>query len=100
MPPRWSERFDDPIPLPAGAALMTLRDAATYVLELPAAEQEHAAWRLAIATLIDAAEGRDFLMHARIAVIRALNRNQPAPARVKQEDWRDRWRAKRDGIGR
>jgi hypothetical protein len=30
-------------------------------------------WQTAIAFLIGAAEGRDFLMHARIGVMRALN---------------------------
>jgi len=32
-------------------------------------------WQTAVACLIGAAEGRDFLMHARIGMLRALNRN-------------------------
>jgi hypothetical protein len=32
---------------------------------------------LAVTVLTDAAEGRDFVMHARIAVLRALSRNRP-----------------------
>jgi hypothetical protein len=35
----WSRRFDDPIPLPKGKPLVTLRDAATYITKLPEAEQ-------------------------------------------------------------
>lgn len=93
MSPRWSARFDDPIPLPAGGALGTLRDAATYVTELAPAGQEHPAWQLAIRTLIDAAEGQDFVMHARIAVLRALNRDRPAPARARPESLGDKYRA-------
>jgi hypothetical protein len=30
--------------------------------------------------LIDAAEGRNFIMHARIAVLKALNHGKPSPA--------------------
>jgi hypothetical protein len=33
-----------------------------------------AEWQTAISCLIGAAEGRDFLMHARIGMLRALNR--------------------------
>jgi hypothetical protein len=50
----WSQEFDDPIPLPRGDQLITLQDAANY---------------------IGAAEGRAFLMHARVGMMRALNRH-------------------------
>jgi hypothetical protein len=36
-------------------------------------------WQLTMAQLIDAAEGRNFIMHARIAVLRALNHGLPDP---------------------
>jgi hypothetical protein len=91
----WTTRFDDPIPLPAGGPLRTLGDAAAYILKLPPADQQHPAWQLAGQTLLDAAEGRDFLMHARIAVLRALNKDRPAPARPKRETLGDRWRARK-----
>jgi hypothetical protein len=63
----WSRPFDDPIPLPKGKPLRTLKDAADYVLRLPkkVAAAEH--WQIAMEQLIDAAEGRNFIMHARIA---------------------------------
>jgi hypothetical protein len=35
----WSRAFDDPIPLPRGRQLVTLKDAAEYVQKLPKAEQ-------------------------------------------------------------
>ncbi|MGY4295346.1 hypothetical protein ACVWXN_003441 [Bradyrhizobium sp. i1.4.4] len=98
MTPRWSARFDDPIPLPTGGALGTLRDAASHVTELSPAEQEHPAWQLAIRTLIDAAEGRDFVMHARIAVLRALNRDKPPPARTREPSLGEKWRAQRAKV--
>jgi hypothetical protein len=34
-------------------------------------------WQLAMVQLIDAAEGRNFTMHARIAVLRALTTGSP-----------------------
>jgi len=35
----WSREFDDPIPLPNGRQLVTLKDAADYIMKLPKAEQ-------------------------------------------------------------
>jgi hypothetical protein len=54
---------------------VTLRDAADDIMKLPKAEQMLEEWQAAIGCLIGAAEGRDFMMHARIGVLRALNRN-------------------------
>jgi hypothetical protein len=71
----WSRPFEDPIPLPRDRQLITLQDAADYVMKLPKAEQGLPEWQTAVACLIGAAEGRDFLMHAHIGVLRALNRN-------------------------
>ena len=71
----WSREFEDPIPLPRGRQLVTLQDAATYIMKLPKAEQNHAAWQTAVEALIMAAEGRGPLMHARIGMLRALNRH-------------------------
>jgi hypothetical protein len=61
--------------LPGGRQLVTLKDAAEYIQKLPEAEQQLEEWQTAIGCLIGAAEGRDFVMHARIGVLRALNRN-------------------------
>jgi len=36
----WSRRFDEPIPLPRGRRLVTLKDAGTYITKLPKAEHE------------------------------------------------------------
>jgi hypothetical protein len=44
-------------------------------MKLPKAEQKLAEWQTATEILIGAAEGRDFLMHARIRMLRALSRN-------------------------
>jgi hypothetical protein len=68
-------RFEDPIPLPRGRQLVTLKDAADYITKLPKADHESAPWQAAIEALIMAAEDRGPLMHARIGVMRALNRH-------------------------
>jgi hypothetical protein len=53
---------------------VTLRDAADDIMKLPKAGQDLEEWQGAIGCLIGAAEGRDFLMHARVGMLRALNR--------------------------
>ena len=54
---------------------MTLRDAADYIMKLPKAEQDLEEWQAAIEALLMAAEDRGPLMHARIGMLRALNRH-------------------------
>ena len=78
--PGWSRAFDDLIPLPDGRELVTLYDAASYVQGLPKAAQKRQEWQRAVHILIATAEGRDFLMHARIAMTKAIG--QPAPRRT------------------
>jgi hypothetical protein len=71
----WKRPFDEPIPLPRGRQLATLQDAANYIMKLPKAEQNLEEWQTAIGCLIGAAEGRDFLMHARSGMLKAPHRN-------------------------
>jgi hypothetical protein len=85
------ERFDDPIELPRGQ-LVTLQDAASYIMALPKAEQNLPEWQTAIGCLIGAAEGRDFLMHARIGMLRAFNADKPKPATASRGKLKDRLR--------
>jgi hypothetical protein len=54
----WSRRFEDPISLPDGGLLVTLKDAANYIMKLPKAEQNLDEWQTAIGCMIGAAEGR------------------------------------------
>ena len=75
----WSARFHDPIRPPKGKPLLTLKDAADYIMALPKKVHDAPHWQLAMEQLIDAAEGRNFVMHARIAVLRALNHGLPDP---------------------
>jgi hypothetical protein len=48
----WSRAFDDPIPLPRGRQLVTLKDAGNYVTKLPKAEHEAPEWQAAMECLI------------------------------------------------
>ena len=70
----WSARFDDPIPLPQGRSLVTLKDAASYITKLSKAEHSAPEWQAAMEALILVAENDGPTMLARIGVMRALNR--------------------------
>jgi hypothetical protein len=69
----WSRTFDDPIILPNGRVLKTLRDAGHYVAGLPKAKHNRPEWRLAAAMLMQAAEDGAPIMLAEMAMRRALN---------------------------
>jgi hypothetical protein len=64
--------FDDPIPLPRGRQLVTLKDAGTYITKLPKAEQQAPEWQTATEALLLVAEHDGPEMFARIGVMRAL----------------------------
>ena len=71
----WQRPFDDPIPLPRGRQLVTLRDAAEYITNLPKAEHDAPEWQAAMEALLLVAESGGPVMFARIGVMRALNRH-------------------------
>jgi hypothetical protein len=64
--------FGDPIPLPRGRRLVTLKDAAAYILKLPQSQQQSPEWQAAAEVVIMAAEDRGPLMHAHVGMLRAL----------------------------
>jgi hypothetical protein len=78
----WQRKFEDPISLPDGRALVRLHDAATYITALPKTEcalpewTECALpeWQAAIAALMLVVEQNGPTMFALISVMRALNR--------------------------
>jgi hypothetical protein len=70
----WSTPFDDPIRLLGGRRLVTLQQAADYIMKMPEDIQQQERWQIAVENLINAAEtGGGWLMFARIGVMRALN---------------------------
>jgi hypothetical protein len=52
----WSAKLTEPIPLPKGNPLATLRDAALYITKLPKAEHDAAEWQAAMQALLLVAE--------------------------------------------
>ena len=69
----WSTPFDEPIPLRGGRKLVTLQQAADYIMKLPEDIQHEQRWQIAVENLINAAEaGGGWLMFARIGMMRAL----------------------------
>jgi hypothetical protein len=71
----WDQRFFDPIILEGRKPLVTLRDAAEYITELPKAEHDADEWQAAMQVLLLVAEQDGPAMFARIGIMRALNRD-------------------------
>jgi hypothetical protein len=86
----WARRFDDPVLLPGGCELLTLRDAGDYITSLPKAEQLLHEWQAAGDALLLVAELNGPTMMTRIGMMRALNRHVE-----RVFDW---WRKERIGI--
>ena len=55
----WSTPFEDPIPLPNGQQLNTLKDAADYITKLPKKESDLPEWQAAIEVLMLCSRGGD-----------------------------------------
>jgi hypothetical protein len=53
----WSASFEDPIILPDGRKLLTLKDAGEYITTLPKAEQQLDEWQTAIEALMLCSRG-------------------------------------------
>jgi hypothetical protein len=73
----WQRPFDDPIALPRGRQLVTLRDAAEYITKLPKAEHDAPEWQAAMEALLLVADLGGPTMFARIGVMRAMQRKGP-----------------------
>ncbi len=71
----WQRHFDEPIPLPKGKKLVTLRDAAEYIAKLPKAEHDAEEWLTAMEALLLVAEHDGPTRFARIGMMRALYRH-------------------------
>jgi hypothetical protein len=90
----WSR--DDPIELPDGQVLRTLRDAGHYVTALNKADQAKLHWQTAAHELMMAAERGGILMLAEIAMRQALAHGRPTSAATPRKkaaknvrDWND-----------
>jgi hypothetical protein len=72
----WSREFEEPIALPDGRELITLRDAADYITALPKKESALPEWQAAIEALMLVVEQNGPTMFARVGVMLALNRGK------------------------
>ena len=48
----WQRKLEDPIPLPTGRQMLTLKDAADYITSLPKKESDLPEWQTAIEVLL------------------------------------------------
>jgi hypothetical protein len=70
----WKRKFDEPIALPDGRELITLRDAADYIIGLPSETTSLPDWKLAMEALGRASENGTTTL-ARMAFLKALSGN-------------------------
>jgi hypothetical protein len=75
----WQREFDDPIPLPGGGELRTLRDAGNFIAKLPKRKHNAPAWRAATEALLLVAEHGSDAMLPRIGILRVLYRGETVP---------------------
>ena len=72
----WKRRFNDPIPLPCGGKLVTLKDAIAWLAkEIPQSEHLMKEVQAAAHCVTEAAENGGPLIFARIGMMQAINRH-------------------------
>jgi hypothetical protein len=72
----WSDRFEEPLVCPDGTNLVTLRQAARFILKLPQAEHGAREWRTVMRLLIEAADHGGPITLARAAMMKAIYRDE------------------------
>ncbi|CAN5423171.1 hypothetical protein BH11PSE4_BH11PSE4_09850 [soil metagenome] len=87
----WDKTFREPIELPDGRLLVSLRDAGSYITALPATEIQAREWQTAMHVLIEAADYAGPVSFARLGMAQALDRRAEKvfdPSR-KRAHWRN-----------
>jgi hypothetical protein len=94
----WSARFPDPIPLPDGGQLRTLKDAGAYITALPKRTHDSSSWQNAMHVLIQAADHGGPIEFACLGMMQALfPKGTPVHHSVdKDPKWRNRYTPVRD----
>ncbi len=83
----WEQELFEPIELPDGRVLRTLRDAGQFIQELPKAKHDRPEWRTAVQALLLVVEHDGDTLLAYIGIMRALNAgrsSEPAAPRRKR----------------
>jgi hypothetical protein len=95
----WDEKFSDPILLPKGKKLITLRDAALYITKLPKAEYDAEEWQAALrkhaGRRVGAGAQRQCSGNAIRPRMTAARRFSQTGRRVSLSEYRWRWPARR-----
>lgn len=94
----WYLEFSDPILVPGGEPLVTLRDAGAYITALPLKVHDAKAWQTAMECLLLAADKAGPIEFARLAMEQAL-RPKPEPVfhtAKKDPVWRNNYKLVRD----
>ena len=71
----WSKRFEEPVQLPDGSQLFTLRQAARHILTLSKADHRANEWRSAMRKIIEAADHGGPICLARTELLLAIQLN-------------------------
>lgn len=91
----WKRRFHQPIALPDGRKLVTLRNAGDYIAGLPPKTVELPHWQTAIRELLISAERGGILQLAEWAMLAAIHHDKPAPQRPARKRTARRYRTVR-----
>jgi hypothetical protein len=82
----WRRRFDEPIPLPGGGKLFTLKQAIAWLAkEVPQSEHKMKEVQTAAHCVTEAAENGGPMQFARIGMMQAINRHNPVSFLQKQK---------------
>jgi hypothetical protein len=94
----WDLKFPEPIPVPEGSPLVTLRDAGAYITSLPLKVHDAKAWQTAMECLLLVAEKGGPPEFARLALEQALRPKGPPVYRAHGTDtkWRNNYKLVRD----
>jgi hypothetical protein len=82
----WSRTFDDPITLPDGRILRTLRDAGNHIASLPKRQHDAPERQAAIEALMLVVERGGPTMLARVGIMRTPVTDAPKPAH-RRSNW-------------
>lgn len=93
----WSAQFSDPVPLPGGGQLRTLREAGEYITRLAPEIQALTRWQTAMHVLIQAADHDGPLIFAQWGMTQALSNRGPVyHSPSKDPKWRNNYKLVRD----